>query len=281
MTFSAIVEQFQLEADPMDRSSVLNSLKKRMGELHPDRNGGSFASDEARQTFHDIQTTIDSIEGSSVLVPLNQVTAIVEILAKTVAPLAAAQEESLKAQRITQIRESVRNQHRGIKITSSTFLAMSSALLAFMGSLKDNPVLGQVLELPNAGLVILSIWLYSGVFFAFTWLNERKAESRAEFLATDDGLEYILRELRHENLTPLAGGQLAFSRQHVVSIVSPRHRYRSSPFLFLSAGIGHSAAEAIASNQIDKLLARGIISRAPTKGVQEWFQLDPQLISDN
>ena len=281
MTLTAIVEQFELAADPTDSNSVLKALKKRLGELHPDRSGGSFTSDESRLTYHNIQSAIDSLESSGALVPLKEVTALVEVLTRTMAPLAGAQEESLRVQRIGRIKESVRAQHRGIKVTSGTFLAISSALLAFMESLKENPILGKLLEVQHADMVILVAWIYSGAFFALTWYRERRAESHAEFLSSEDGLSYILHELRYANLKPTTDGQLAFSRKHVVDIMHHQRRYGASALQLLSSGIGRSAAETIASSQIEKLMSRGIVSRAPTKGVHEWFQVDKQLIEDH
>ncbi|PJL12869.1 hypothetical protein B9Y72_08785 [Stenotrophomonas maltophilia] len=281
MTHAKIVEQFELVADPTDTNSVLKALKKRLGELHPDRNGGSFTSDESRLNYHNIQSAIDSLESSGALVPLKEVTALVEALTKTMAPLAGAQEETLRAQRIIHIKESVRAKHRGIKVTSGTFLAISTALLAFMGSLKENPVLGKILEIQHVEMAILLAWIYSGALFALAWYREKKAESRAEFLSSEDGLDYILHELRFASLKTTINGQLTFTRRHIVDIMNSQRRYGSSLLQLLAPGIGRSAAETIASSQIDKLMSRGIVSRAPIKDVREWFQIEKHLIDNH
>lgn len=278
MTLAAIVEQFELEADPTDSSSVLKALKKRLGELHPDRNGGSFASEESRQNYHSIQSAIGSLEASGALVPLKEVTALVEAITKTMAPLAGAQEESLRANRIAHIKESVRAEHRGIRVTSGTFLAISTALLAFMSSLKENPILGRILEFQHADTVILVAWIYSCAFFALSWYKEKRAESSAAFLSSEDGLAYILHELRYANIEPTINGQLAFTRKHIVDIINSKRRHGSGTLQMLSPRIGRSAAETIASSQIDKLMSRGIVSRAPIKDVREWFQVDNDFI---
>ncbi|WNH54493.1 hypothetical protein [Stenotrophomonas oahuensis] len=180
MTLSEIVKKFELDADPTDSNGVLKALRKRLGELHPDRNGGDFASEESQLNYLRIQSAIESLEPSGTLVPLKEVTALVETFTKAFAPLAGAQEESLRAQRNSLIKESVRAQHRGIKVTSGTFLAISTGLLAFMGALKENPVLGKILEIQHADMVILSAWLYSGAFFAIAWYRERERPNRAQ-----------------------------------------------------------------------------------------------------
>lgn len=46
----------------------------------------------------------------------------------------------------------------------------------------------------------------------------------------------------------------------------------------IAGRLGRSAAEGIASVQLEKLLARGAIKPFPSKDLIEWFEVDPTLL---
>jgi hypothetical protein len=277
-----VVKRLVLDADPTDRASVIRALKARLAELHPDRTGGEFKSEESRRAFLEAQAAMASVEAAepTALVPLRDVTNLIQSLAKSVAPLGAVQEEILRTQRTREIRERVRVHHYPFKITSGTLLAITSGLFAFMGALKDNPVLSRLLKIPGVDLALLLIWLCSGLFFAISWLHERRAESYAEFLTTDEGLTHTFERLRHSGLESLPTGGRGFARQHLVEVILARGRW--SPLPLPPVGrLGRSAAEGIASVQLEKLLARGVVKPYPRKGLSEWFQVDPALLDED
>jgi hypothetical protein len=276
-----VVKRLGLDADPTDRASVIRALKARLADLHPDRTGGEFESEESRRAFLEAQAAIASVEAAepTALVPLREVTSLVESLAKSVAPLGAVQEEILRTQRTREIRERVRAHHYSFKITSGTLLAISSGLFAFMGALKDNPVLGRLLGIPGVDLGLLVIWLCSGLLFGMSWLRERRAESYAEFLTTDEGLTHTFERLRQSGLESLPTGGRGFARQQLIEVILTRGRPDLLP-LRSRRPLGRSAVEGIASVQLEKLLARGVVKRYPRKGLGEWFEVDPALLDE-
>ena len=83
------VKRLGLDADPNDRANVVRALKERVKELHPDRTGGKFESEEAKCAFLEAQTTLATVEAAETmaLMPLREITSLVEGLAKSVVPL--------------------------------------------------------------------------------------------------------------------------------------------------------------------------------------------------
>lgn len=213
-----LVKSLGLDVDPTDRGAVIRALRCRLATLHPDRTAGEFQSEEAKRTFHETQEALTAVEAAepTALVPLRDVTSLVESLAKSVAPLGAAQEKSLRTQRSREIRERVRAHHYSFKITSGALLGVSSGLFAFMDALEDKPVFGLLLEVRWIEILLPMMWLYSVLLFGIAGLGERRAESYAEFLTTDKGLIHTFARLRHYGLEALPTGGRGFARHHLV-----------------------------------------------------------------
>ncbi|MDR7098602.1 hypothetical protein J2X04_000949 [Lysobacter niabensis] len=274
-----LVERFSLDAEPSDRAEVITSLKARLSKLHPDKTGGQFTSEEDKQQFFSIQAALAKLEDAndSALVPLEHVTALVETLAKAVAPMGAVQNEMLQAQRKQEIRNQVRARYAQVKVTSGTFLAISTAILTFMGTLKDNPVLGDLLTVPNVPAYLAAIWLTSCVLFAMTWLRERKAAATAEYLTTENGLGRAFGDLcRH--IRERGDGNFVFSRRdYVEMLASP---WMGSVERIFGSSLDHATAEPVVTVHIERLLDRGAIKRQPRKGVLEWFEVDEEILAE-
>jgi hypothetical protein len=179
-----------------------------------------------------------------------------------------------------EIRERVRAHHSSFKITSGTLLAISSGIFAFMGALKDNPVLGRLLEIPGAETVLLLVWVYTGLLFGMSWMRERQAETYAEFLTSDDGLRHTFQRLRQSGLEILPTGGKGFTRGHLLSTLSPRGGHGPLSLL-VARRLGRTAAEGIVSVQLERLLARGAVKPYPKKGLTEWFEVDPAVLEED
>lgn len=273
-----IVKRFGLSVDHVDHESVVQALRLRLVELHPDRNGGDFETADSKRVFLEIKDAIKSIEAgrSEALIPLRDVQKFMESLAKSLGPVGGVNERMLHAQQAREIHNGVKLYHRPFRLTSGVFAGICSGLVFFMGSFKENPLFGPLLQMRGVQLSLAALWFYSGVFFLFAWLGERRAESYADCLNTDEGLSITFKKLMAGGVSRLPNGVMVFSRRNLVEAILGRPRGLS--FLPIGSGaLGRSAAEGIASLQLSKLQARGVIKLHPTKDLVDWFEVDPNI----
>jgi hypothetical protein len=188
------VKRLGLDADPNDRANVVRALKERVKELHPDRTGGKFESEEAKCAFLEAQTTLATVEAAETmaLMPLREITSLGEGLAKSVVPLGVLQEEILRMQRTREIRERARAHHYSFKITSGTLLAISSGIFAFMGALKDNPLLGRLPGFPGIDVVLFLSGSTAGSYLEYHgFVNEPPSRMRSSSQQTRASLKRL------------------------------------------------------------------------------------------
>src|SRR5215213_9117713 len=192
-----IVQRFRLAVSSSDLPGVLDELKRKLVEAHPDRNGGDFPSPELKARFIDLQSSIEYVEQKSkvqnALVPMSQVSALVEAVTQAIvrreqAPTSPAQSY---IQIVEEVRTRLRRAYLGPKISSGVALAVSSAVFAFMGSLKDHPILGNYVASQTFVNLLLFTWIASGFLFVFLWFREGQVEAQAEHLLSDEVLGEI------------------------------------------------------------------------------------------
>lgn len=112
--------------------------------------------------------------------------------------------------------------------------------------------------------VLFILFIYSGVIFLFTWVNERKEEITSEWLLSEDGLRYILRQvLQRKSGLPEKANTIRFTKRDLASEIREMYkRKRRIRLPFQSYGeIASSFVEKTAKLHLDELSSRGIIRK--------------------
>jgi len=109
------------------------------------------------------------------------------------------------------------------------------------------------------------------------WLRERSDQDWIDFVGTDEGLVVVFVRLRamlegKENQT-----RDRFSLVDLAELIATKAH---SPFtsVLLGSRVGAQAAQQLAPNIVERLIARGVVSRHPGKDVQAWYRIDPELV---
>jgi hypothetical protein len=306
-----ITSRFRLAAPSGDLPGVLAELKRRMVEAHPDRNGGEFPTLDHKAEFIDLQSGIEYVEqlsrSQNALVPVTQVTALVEAMTQALARRERmpdlTSETHLKL--IQDVRSSLRGAYFGPKITSGVALAISSGLFVFMGSLKDHPILGNLVREPSFGNLLITAWLASGGLFLLLWYRERQSESRADYLLSDEIISHIFPLLCETTVNPRRGRRRGvFTVSELANLIETWwnwgrrtvERELEGPEVkslrddevirFLSRiirllrgrSIDASLSQRIARDQIAKLTERRAVRKLDDPDVAEWYAIDPSLL---
>jgi hypothetical protein len=109
---------------------------------------------------------------------------------------------------------------------------------------------------------------------------EQRAAARSEWLATEDGLNFILSRLRSRRRLPVLErarnhGPMEFSFSEFVEII--RDRAAPSfylPFSFIPRGLSQAAAEKLAKAHLNELETRGIVRKIPSKRVDLPYEME-------
>ena len=170
---------------------ILLAIKKEQALIHPDKNEGKgFAKPEDESRWHRLSEAKQFLESYQVaVIPVSQLPALINAIR---APVAETQED--RSSRLAEMaRVRLRQQYFAPKLTSCCCAAVFAFLVTASSSLKTNPVLGVFFENPQmqrtSSLALLTLLLYSGLFFILAWVREAGAQRRVEWMLTTDGIQ--------------------------------------------------------------------------------------------
>src|SRR5213075_1728217 len=143
-TFDEVARVFQLEGlEPLE---VRRRLREKQAELHPDRNGGRFANENAEKEFHrlnDAIRLINSAPESTALVPISAIPEIVRAVREAIAPQTHQNTQQLLADKLeVQVNRTVEHYRPPMSTPKTTLTGVSAvltALWAFPGMISGNP----------------------------------------------------------------------------------------------------------------------------------------------
>lgn len=203
-------------------------LRTKLKSFHPDSNGGEFKAEADRAAFNEIQDALEFLEGvlNAAKEPRSLITvegaiqaALVPFVEKKneLAEYRARQEviEKKQAQVTTLITKSFGDLYAFRKIGSGVFAVIFAALLAFPNSILENAFFKEVLSLISRDayrvgmlyaftFVALGL-LFSGLFFVWTWLREKRESAKAALLLTDEKLGALFRWVGYSEHVKLSG----------------------------------------------------------------------------
>lgn len=256
------------------------AIIRKMASVHPDHHQGNFKDAETEtlwdqlnsaKVFLDTQDKAAFVSKKNTqLIPLSQVTELVKIITEAGKPSFENSVSSLKAE----ARSDARSDGILPRISSGVAATICAFLFAFPNTIKDNPILGDLLKYQLTQMILLTLSFFFAMIFMMTWSNEKRQEAKVDFLSTEEGLKHTLYILcRHINSAP------RFAHSDLIQAISPRSKNSRSgnlevmnPFGFGSNRLSMSLADRIASLQLDKLKQRGMIIELPQTGLDRIYE---------
>jgi hypothetical protein len=134
-----------IQADLENPGEVRDAIKAHLASLHPDKHGGQFVDKTQQDDFQHIKELLErfdqEVTASTQMVPIQQVTGLVEILLKAQAGSLAtsfANTRSDNAAAAEDYRRHLKRKYAFPKITSALFAALCFALFSLLGNFKAN-----------------------------------------------------------------------------------------------------------------------------------------------
>ncbi|WBA13406.1 hypothetical protein [Salinivibrio kushneri] len=279
-----IIDRFSLDAEPDDFESLDRELRHRVSQLHPDKNGGQFESNDDRLEFDEVKAARDFVNTlmntSRDVVAIEQLPAILNALQLAQSNQPNGQDRHLRTEVRNENRQDLHSRYTAPRVGSGVFAAITGALFTFSGSLADHPVLGALESSYEVQLGLLALSGYSAIFFGLTWYFEQRAEAKVDFLLSEQGMQIVFKELvlnlRNET------DSLRFSRRRVARIVSGYCGGSKSvgrlSMLFGRQGVKPSTVDRIVELHVSEWEARGAIHKVETPSVERLYDVNRQAI---
>jgi hypothetical protein len=122
---------------------IRDEVVARLASLHPDKTGGQFADEEQQNDFQHVKQLLERIDQeasmSMQLVPLHQITNLIELIARTQAAN-SSKTTSDKIEAKEEYRRYSKRKYALPKITSAIFASLCFVLISVIGNFKTNPL---------------------------------------------------------------------------------------------------------------------------------------------
>lgn len=271
-TVTEVVEEFGLGSDPQDVQAVIRELKERRKLVHPDA-----SERDSKAEFQRLMLALEFVEQrSKMLVPLADVTALVDRLADAVATRQSADAQA--AQAVAVRSEQLHRRGRPRRITLAAVGAVLSFVFLFPGQFESHPYLERFIRDPQGA----ATWGILVASLAALWLLTARQES-----ANQSTLEVLYSRRFHERVLEQLGSS-PFSRAQLqdamTSLIRP-HRPQPESLVIasmlrpfgLTTALGLDTVEEAADLALRRYLEAGIVRRVavPEGGspFSEWYRV--------
>ena len=261
---------------PESMEALRRDIRTELSDLHPDRNGGDFASTQFRDRYTELSNALAELDGDT------GVTALVPVA--TVAPMVAAILEALnnsgqlEGQKRTSVargaairaeaKEEAAYRFRLSRYTSGVVGMLASAIWMFptmvnaFGSENASTVLEASILAPMFAHALFEpisfgVGLYAWMFFALTWFMEQNDRSRIDWVTTDAARSALMR--RAIASARVRGEQDSITKADLRDAVGSRFRpifalralgVRDVTASFLDRVVGHHITELVAQGAL-------------------------------
>lgn len=278
-SITEVAREFGLQEFATDASALRDGLKRVMSSVHPDKNGGSFKSDQDKALFMRTKAALDYIELQSqsdlALIPLSQLPAIISAVSQALNVRPALDSQTLQSNYMADAKARISRRFVLPKISSGVFAAITGFLVAFPDKFQKNPILGPILGERITQLMLLSLVVYSGLFFVLAWYRERGAEARAEYLMSERALGDLFEMVIHHAGSGAPSRRVS-SRQILEAVRNiAGYQAHSLPFpmAFLGSRVDLQTLEKVASIQTQRLVERKLLTRVDVASLDTWYDL--------
>lgn len=269
-TLDSIIEQYEISYPQDDNATLADRIRQKMVAIHPDKTGGEFPSRDKKAEYLRLQQALDYVNSllkpPKDLIPLSQVTALVEAVAKTISAKSTRTPEEAKRSCRNDIRIDLTRRQFVPRITSAAFAAGFAGLIGLSELTKDNPLYTKATQIPDVQIVFGIGLISSAVLFVFTWIREALEEQRVQWMMSEDGsLALMSRAIR------MAGHDrdhyITLTRRILVDILTDRYGRRKNVLTQparLFCTLPASAVDKVADYLLATYVAKGVLEVVPT-----------------
>lgn len=285
-----LVKDLELTIEPVTLESVRSEIRKQIVTLHPDRNGGSFSSDDDEKRYHQMIDALNLLSDPSLPIPIGM-----SVINKQLQEI----DNQLKIIRTSHLMESEQNTTRKYKdsvknearkyyttgkIGSMVFCAICAAILTLSKSLKDNLLFGFIGKSPMLLMLLGFVFATAGITFAFLWLKEYRAGRFVEWLLSDYGLSVLLR--RVVGYGSRGDEEVLVTKSALIDEMLELNRpWAPHSFIrwfkkILRPHLPTAICENIAGRQLQDLLNKQVIFPKGRRGIETVYVLEKAVVND-
>lgn len=258
---------------------------------------------------------------SQALIPVNQVYALVQSINDALAPSAKTKLDSIKNECVANHKRETKARYRLPRFSSGVFAGLCGIIITFAGQLKEHPLFSQLLKFGFSGsrqyyefeermsenrpneipselfknaldsyvnqrlnfylYILLILFICSGILFILTWMFERKAEARGEWLLSEDGLRYIFeRVLQKNSINRKVQDQIQFTKRDLVSEITKKYKRRRRLPFQNEYKISPSLADKIATFYIEQLEYQNIAKKTASPRLDPIYETRIEVLDD-
>ena len=274
-----------------DREAVRSELQRRLAALHPDKNGGEFASEEQKGEFHRLSEALEFLESpasmpTAVVTNTEMSTRTLQCLEQIEKLLARAESRrsaspGTSAEHRDAVTREATTRFRASWIRSSVFASMAGSIVAFSQALPNNAVLGWIADSAIITGFLSVAFLAAGALALVGRLKEDRTRHHASWLLSEEGLGHTVRGCLRR--TSNDGGSIITKRglAHEVTMVQlPWHKPKFVRWAdrWLLGSVSTTLAERIAEIQLSVLIDRGLIRQDGHLGLEPKFVMDKERV---
>ena len=294
---ATVAKSLGMSRTPESMEALRRDIRTELSDLHPDRNGGDFASTEFRERYTELSNALaelDADTGTTALVPVS-----------TVAPMVAAildalnssgQLEGQKRASIargaairSEAKEEAAYRFRLSRYTSGVVGMLASAVWIFptmvsaFGSEDASTVLEASILAPMFAHALFEpisfgVGLYAWMFFALTWFMEQNDRARIDWVTTDAARKALMR--RAISTARVRGEQDSITKADLRDAVGSRFR----PIFALRAlgvrDVTASFLDRVVGHHITELVAQGALTPAESASLSPRYMIAESVTSE-
>jgi hypothetical protein len=290
-----IKKEFGIEAEELEE--IRKQLRQLLREVHPDTNGGSFATEDAEKQYHKISDAINFIDErkstDNALILRSEVQELIRVIRDIVPQATQSDPEKKLAELIDSDIKIFKTRHKFPKITTATISVVISALWLFPNTIKEHPVLSRLIDLQSPSFTAL--WLLTLAATASYWLltalQEHREEQSKKYLKLETVQNQIFRGfLRYKNYVHKKEDKnevLRFEKDDLIGYVknfeqieNPIYSTKEKLRTILEQGlrlhyragnIDTELAQSLADTIVQRGLLKGIIEKESKKSLSDIF----------
>ena len=267
------IEGVLKRADEIGNAPVLSYLKDLRSNLHPDKNGGTFSSEEEEEQYHFLNEAINQLEIRSQyenqLIPVAQLPTLIDAIGKTITTQHQPNPIDVKISCRESFRKDLSRKYFGPKIGSGIFAAVTAFLFTQSPNLIVHPLVGDFFKSQTGLLSLAMLFLVSVSLFILTWLKERFEEKILNYLLSEEALGHIYSIVEeHSN-----GGEIATNdiRAKIRSLCSRKNYTPIS--VFIRPRLSHANIDMILDVQLQKLIDRKVLELVDKPSIERVYRV--------
>lgn len=224
-----IIQKFDINSSNI--SEILKLLKEKRTQLHPDKTGGDFKSDDLKSQYELVDQAIHFLESglheNNDIVSTNKdVQKLVEIISKQNLNLESSNVENKLSETINNNIVQFKSKSFFPKVSSSTITILITYIFMFPNTIQDNLILSKFIDTSDNGFLLA--WEISFLIMIELWVNcfikENKNKEILAKLKTETYQNTLFMEFTKSNRS--------FSRDDLLNYILNKH-IESKKFRFL------------------------------------------------